>query len=161
MFVKPPGIEELRLTRRRAKFICGEEDKGSVRVFSVRETMTHQVHVWGQVLVPYLANTEGGVRSNIHPNATDVHTPKLPYSGVHPAYTWSTPWRAFKRRLRDGGGSYKAARWVAYRWENFVQEMKAYVCVISWMTQWGGASHFMLSWRIFKQKCPCLMVDMF
>lgn len=104
MFVKPPGIEELRLTRRRAKFICGEEDKGSVRVFSVRETMTHQVHVWGQVLVPYLANTEGGVRSNIHPNATDVHTPKLPYSGVHPAYTWSTPWRAFKRRLRDGGG---------------------------------------------------------
>uniref|UniRef100_A0A671V105 MAGUK p55 subfamily member 7-like n=1 Tax=Sparus aurata TaxID=8175 RepID=A0A671V105_SPAAU len=34
VFVKPPGIEELRLTRRRAKFICGEEDKGSVRVFS-------------------------------------------------------------------------------------------------------------------------------
>ncbi|XP_036939822.1 MAGUK p55 subfamily member 7-like isoform X3 [Acanthopagrus latus] len=34
VFVKPPGIEELRLTRRRAKFICGEEDKSSVRVFS-------------------------------------------------------------------------------------------------------------------------------
>ncbi|XP_073347044.1 MAGUK p55 subfamily member 7-like isoform X1 [Pagrus major] len=34
VFVKPPRIEELRLTRRRAKFICGEEDKSSVRVFS-------------------------------------------------------------------------------------------------------------------------------
>ncbi|KAI3375231.1 hypothetical protein L3Q82_021735, partial [Scortum barcoo] len=34
VFVKPPRIEELRLTRRRAKFICNEEDKTSVRIFS-------------------------------------------------------------------------------------------------------------------------------
>lgn len=36
VFVKPPRIEELRLTRRRAKFMCDEEDKSSVRLFSVR-----------------------------------------------------------------------------------------------------------------------------
>lgn len=40
VFVKPPRIEELRLTRRRAKFICDEEDKSSVRLFSVRWTLT-------------------------------------------------------------------------------------------------------------------------
>ncbi|XP_044076884.1 MAGUK p55 subfamily member 7-like isoform X2 [Siniperca chuatsi] len=34
VFVKPPRIEELRLTRRRAKFICDEEDKNSVKIFS-------------------------------------------------------------------------------------------------------------------------------
>ncbi|TWW72899.1 MAGUK p55 subfamily member 7-like isoform X2 [Takifugu flavidus] len=34
VFVKPPRIEELRLTRRRAKFICDEEDKSAVRTFS-------------------------------------------------------------------------------------------------------------------------------
>uniref|UniRef100_UPI0037E9874C MAGUK p55 subfamily member 7-like n=1 Tax=Semicossyphus pulcher TaxID=241346 RepID=UPI0037E9874C len=34
VFVKPPRIEELRLTRRRAKFICDEEDKTSMRIFS-------------------------------------------------------------------------------------------------------------------------------
>ncbi|XP_059200841.1 MAGUK p55 subfamily member 7-like [Centropristis striata] len=34
VFVKPPRIEELRLTRRRAKFICDEDDKNSVRIFS-------------------------------------------------------------------------------------------------------------------------------
>lgn len=41
VFVKPPRIEELRLTRRRAKFICDEEDKSAVRTFSVR----HSEHV--------------------------------------------------------------------------------------------------------------------
>lgn len=40
VLVKPPRIEELRLTRRRAKFICGEEDKSSIRIFSVRQTTT-------------------------------------------------------------------------------------------------------------------------
>ncbi|XP_068594378.1 MAGUK p55 subfamily member 7-like [Cebidichthys violaceus] len=34
VFVKPPRIEELRLTRRRAKFIRDEDDKNSVRIFS-------------------------------------------------------------------------------------------------------------------------------
>ncbi|KAK5859594.1 hypothetical protein PBY51_021140 [Eleginops maclovinus] len=34
VFVKPPCIEELRLTRRRVKFVCDEVDKNSVRVFS-------------------------------------------------------------------------------------------------------------------------------
>uniref|UniRef100_A0A667Z333 Membrane protein, palmitoylated 7b (MAGUK p55 subfamily member 7) n=1 Tax=Myripristis murdjan TaxID=586833 RepID=A0A667Z333_9TELE len=34
VFVKPPRIEELRLTRRRAKFICDEEEKKPVRIFS-------------------------------------------------------------------------------------------------------------------------------
>ncbi|XP_072297205.1 MAGUK p55 subfamily member 7-like [Eucyclogobius newberryi] len=34
VFVKPPRIEELRLTRRRAKFICVEEDKNPVRTFT-------------------------------------------------------------------------------------------------------------------------------
>lgn len=38
VFVKPPCIEELRLTRRRVKFICDEEDTNPVRVFSVSET---------------------------------------------------------------------------------------------------------------------------
>lgn len=35
VFVKPPPLEELRLTRRRAKFICDEEDASTVRIFSV------------------------------------------------------------------------------------------------------------------------------
>ncbi|XP_030607659.1 MAGUK p55 subfamily member 7-like isoform X1 [Archocentrus centrarchus] len=34
VFVKPPRIEELRLTRRRAKFVCDEEDTNQVRIFS-------------------------------------------------------------------------------------------------------------------------------
>ncbi|XP_077470574.1 MAGUK p55 subfamily member 7-like isoform X3 [Stigmatopora argus] len=34
IFVKPPRIEELRLTRRRAKFICDEEDTNQVRMFT-------------------------------------------------------------------------------------------------------------------------------
>ncbi|CAL9689013.1 unnamed protein product [Knipowitschia caucasica] len=34
VFVKPPRIEELRLTRRRAKFICEGEDKNPVRTFT-------------------------------------------------------------------------------------------------------------------------------
>ncbi|XP_020795084.1 MAGUK p55 subfamily member 7-like [Boleophthalmus pectinirostris] len=34
VFVKPPRIEELRLTRRRAKFICEEEHKNPVRTFT-------------------------------------------------------------------------------------------------------------------------------
>lgn len=43
VFVKPPRIEELRLTRRRAKFICDREDKSSVGMFSVRDTNTWNV----------------------------------------------------------------------------------------------------------------------
>ncbi|XP_047445610.1 MAGUK p55 subfamily member 7-like [Mugil cephalus] len=34
VFMKPPRIEELRLTRRRAKFACDEEEANAVRVFS-------------------------------------------------------------------------------------------------------------------------------
>ncbi|KAG8013943.1 MAGUK p55 subfamily member 7 [Nibea albiflora] len=34
VFVKPPRIEELRLTRRRATFTCDDESKNSVRIFS-------------------------------------------------------------------------------------------------------------------------------
>ncbi|XP_041848211.1 MAGUK p55 subfamily member 7-like [Melanotaenia boesemani] len=34
VFVKPPCIEELRLTRRRAKFVCDEENAHQVRTFS-------------------------------------------------------------------------------------------------------------------------------
>ncbi|KAA8587414.1 hypothetical protein FQN60_016276 [Etheostoma spectabile] len=34
VFVKPPHIQELRHTRRRAELICTEEDKNSVRIFS-------------------------------------------------------------------------------------------------------------------------------
>ncbi|KAL6104160.1 uncharacterized protein ACO6RY_13940 [Pungitius sinensis] len=34
VFVKPPSIEELRITRRRAKFICDEEEQNSARIFS-------------------------------------------------------------------------------------------------------------------------------
>ncbi|XP_037537899.1 MAGUK p55 subfamily member 7-like [Nematolebias whitei] len=34
VFVKPPRIEELRLTRRRAKFLCGKENANQVRIFS-------------------------------------------------------------------------------------------------------------------------------
>lgn len=36
VFVKPPRIEELRLTRRRAKFVCDEDSK-QVRMFSVSQ----------------------------------------------------------------------------------------------------------------------------
>ncbi|KAM9719257.1 MAGUK p55 subfamily member 7-like isoform 2-T2 [Menidia menidia] len=34
VFVKPPPFEELRLTRRRAKFVCDGEDAGQARTFS-------------------------------------------------------------------------------------------------------------------------------
>ncbi|XP_074544111.1 MAGUK p55 subfamily member 7-like [Halichoeres trimaculatus] len=61
VFVKPPRIEELRLTRRRAKFICDEEDKNSVRIFSEEdfedmiasaETMESQCgHLFDKVIV--------------------------------------------------------------------------------------------------------------
>uniref|UniRef100_A0A3B5B240 MAGUK p55 subfamily member 7-like n=1 Tax=Stegastes partitus TaxID=144197 RepID=A0A3B5B240_9TELE len=44
VFVKPPRIEELRLTRRRAKFVCDEEDADPVRVFSYG-------HLFDQVIV--------------------------------------------------------------------------------------------------------------
>lgn len=53
VFVKPPRIEELRLTRRRAKFICDEGDKSTVRTFSVR----HSEHV---------SDTCEGVRCLLH-----------------------------------------------------------------------------------------------
>ncbi|XP_070830400.1 MAGUK p55 subfamily member 7-like [Chaetodon trifascialis] len=47
VFVKPPRIEELRLTRRRAKFICDEEDKKSARIFAEEdfEDMIHLAEV--------------------------------------------------------------------------------------------------------------------
>ncbi|KAM6989624.1 MAGUK p55 subfamily member 7-like [Tautogolabrus adspersus] len=61
VFVKPPHIEELRLTRRRAKFICDEEDKNSVRILSEEdfedminsaETMENQCgHLFDKVIV--------------------------------------------------------------------------------------------------------------
>uniref|UniRef100_A0A8C2XCA0 Membrane palmitoylated protein 7 n=1 Tax=Cyclopterus lumpus TaxID=8103 RepID=A0A8C2XCA0_CYCLU len=61
VFVKPPRIDELRLTRRRAKFICDEEDKTSVRIFSeedfedminLAETIESQCgHLFDKVIV--------------------------------------------------------------------------------------------------------------
>ncbi|XP_054452365.1 MAGUK p55 subfamily member 7-like [Anoplopoma fimbria] len=61
VFVKPPRIEELRLTRRRAKFICDEEENNSVRSFSeedfedminLAETMESQCgHLLDKVIV--------------------------------------------------------------------------------------------------------------
>ncbi|XP_061549831.1 MAGUK p55 subfamily member 7-like [Phycodurus eques] len=61
VFVKPPHIEELRLTRRRAKFICAEEDPNQVRMFSeddfedmiqLAETMEAQHgHMFDKVIV--------------------------------------------------------------------------------------------------------------
>ncbi|KAM7378930.1 hypothetical protein PAMP_004518 [Pampus punctatissimus] len=61
VFVKPPRIEELRLTRRRAKFICDEEDMNSVRIFSEEdfedmldsaETIeSHYGHLFDKVIV--------------------------------------------------------------------------------------------------------------
>ncbi|XP_057713893.1 MAGUK p55 subfamily member 7-like isoform X2 [Corythoichthys intestinalis] len=61
VFVKPPRIEELRLTRRRAKFICDEEDTNQVRMFSEEdfedmiysaETMEEQHgHMFDEVIV--------------------------------------------------------------------------------------------------------------
>ncbi|XP_077360591.1 MAGUK p55 subfamily member 7-like [Festucalex cinctus] len=44
VFVKPPRIEELRLTRRRAKFICDEEDPNQVRMFS-EEDFEDMIHL--------------------------------------------------------------------------------------------------------------------
>lgn len=37
VFVKPPSIERLRETRENAKIISGKDDKGSARLFTVRE----------------------------------------------------------------------------------------------------------------------------
>ncbi|XP_058489740.1 MAGUK p55 subfamily member 7-like isoform X1 [Solea solea] len=61
VFVKPPRIEELRLTRRRAKFICGEEDATPARIFAeedfedmidMAETMENQyAHLFDKVMV--------------------------------------------------------------------------------------------------------------
>ncbi|XP_023277602.1 MAGUK p55 subfamily member 7-like [Seriola lalandi dorsalis] len=61
VFVKPPRIEELRLTRRRAKFISDEEDTNPVRIFSeedfedmieLAETMENQYgHLFDKVIV--------------------------------------------------------------------------------------------------------------
>ncbi|XP_069574310.1 MAGUK p55 subfamily member 7-like [Brachyistius frenatus] len=61
VFVKPPRIEELRLTRRRAKFICNEEEANPVRIFSeedfedmidLAETMESQYgHLFDKVIV--------------------------------------------------------------------------------------------------------------
>ncbi|KAM6918329.1 MAGUK p55 subfamily member 7-like [Xenentodon cancila] len=61
VFVKPPLIEELRLTRRRAKFVCKEEGVNQVRIFSeedfedmiaLAETMENQYgHLFDKVIV--------------------------------------------------------------------------------------------------------------
>ncbi|KAK7945050.1 hypothetical protein WMY93_000778 [Mugilogobius chulae] len=61
VFVKPPRIEELRLTRRRAKFICEEEEKNPVRTFTeedfdemidLSESMEREYgHLFDKVLV--------------------------------------------------------------------------------------------------------------
>ncbi|KAI4810122.1 hypothetical protein KUCAC02_018969 [Chaenocephalus aceratus] len=61
VFVKPPCIEELHLTRRRVHFVCDEVDKNSVRVFSeedfedmitLAETMEKQYgHLIDKVIV--------------------------------------------------------------------------------------------------------------
>ncbi|XP_071348445.1 MAGUK p55 subfamily member 7-like isoform X2 [Trachinotus anak] len=61
VFVKPPRIEELRLTRRRAKFISDDEDTNPVRIFSeedledmidLAETMENQYgHLFDKVIV--------------------------------------------------------------------------------------------------------------
>ncbi|KAF7654302.1 hypothetical protein LDENG_00071330 [Lucifuga dentata] len=61
VFVKPRRIEELRLTRRRAKFICDGEEKNLVRTFSEEdfedmidsaETMESQYgHLFDKVIV--------------------------------------------------------------------------------------------------------------
>ncbi|KAL3054716.1 hypothetical protein OYC64_017618 [Pagothenia borchgrevinki] len=61
VFVKPPCIEELHLTRRRVKFVCDEVNKNSVRVFSeedfedmitLAETMEKQYgHLIDKVIV--------------------------------------------------------------------------------------------------------------
>nr|XP_057923487.1 MAGUK p55 subfamily member 7-like [Doryrhamphus excisus] len=44
VFVKPPRIEELRLTRRRVKFICDEEDSNQARMFS-EEDFEDMIHL--------------------------------------------------------------------------------------------------------------------
>uniref|UniRef100_A0A8C2X7S3 Membrane palmitoylated protein 7 n=1 Tax=Cyclopterus lumpus TaxID=8103 RepID=A0A8C2X7S3_CYCLU len=56
VFVKPPRIDELRLTRRRAKFICDEEDKTSEEDFedmiNLAETIESQCgHLFDKVIV--------------------------------------------------------------------------------------------------------------
>ncbi|XP_061587471.1 MAGUK p55 subfamily member 7-like [Cololabis saira] len=61
VFVKPPLIEELRLTRRRAKFVCNEEGVNHVRIFSeedfedmiaLAETMeNHYSHLFDKLIV--------------------------------------------------------------------------------------------------------------
>lgn len=47
MFVKPPNIEELRLTRRRVKFLCDKGDPNQVRTFTVRKLLT--IRVWSEI----------------------------------------------------------------------------------------------------------------
>ncbi|XP_053293067.1 MAGUK p55 subfamily member 7 [Pleuronectes platessa] len=61
VFVKPPRMEELRLTRRRAKFICDKDDANPVKIFSeedfedminLAETMEKQHgHLFDKVIV--------------------------------------------------------------------------------------------------------------
>lgn len=64
VFVKPPRIEELRLTRRRAKFVCDEEDTNQVRIFSVRKN-THSPAIAWCIKVPVPCNTHDSMRTNI------------------------------------------------------------------------------------------------
>uniref|UniRef100_A0A3B3BNK7 MAGUK p55 subfamily member 7-like n=1 Tax=Oryzias melastigma TaxID=30732 RepID=A0A3B3BNK7_ORYME len=61
VFVKPPSIEELRLTRRRVKFLCDKDDPNQVRTFTeenfqdmidLAETMESQYgHLFDKIIV--------------------------------------------------------------------------------------------------------------
>lgn len=66
VFVKPPGLEELRLTRRRAKVICEEKGANTVRIFSV----STRVKLWGclfhVVHVVYKARAVPGLLGGPH-----------------------------------------------------------------------------------------------
>ncbi|KAF3858636.1 hypothetical protein F7725_011837 [Dissostichus mawsoni] len=54
VFVKPPCIEELHLTRRRVKLVCDEVDKNSVRVFSKQYGhLIDKVIVNGDIVVAF------------------------------------------------------------------------------------------------------------
>uniref|UniRef100_A0A3P8UAE8 Membrane protein, palmitoylated 7b (MAGUK p55 subfamily member 7) n=1 Tax=Amphiprion percula TaxID=161767 RepID=A0A3P8UAE8_AMPPE len=52
VFVKPPCIEELRVTRRRAKFVCDEEDEDFEDMIDMAESMETQYgHLFDRVIV--------------------------------------------------------------------------------------------------------------
>ena len=127
VFVKPPRLEELRLTRRRAESICDKDDENPVKIFSVRETQHKHMCVTFPLATRVQSgawsmscNMQGGVRSDTldlthPPNPTHVHTTKVSPAQILPD-TWPT--LAFKRHLR-GMESYNGARWVAFRFHHY------------------------------------------